>query len=122
LRIDEVLIDLSWMLESFIDRALRDLIEHHAKRGFAGRFGTISSGEVLADCFAFAIRVGGEIDSLQLLSQPSSARRRSLVVSFLRIGNQLVSRFEIVLDVNSETFRRQIFDVAYRGLNQIVLS
>ena len=60
--IDEVPIDLAWMLESFIDRALRDLVEHHAKRGLRRSLRNDLLREVLANCFAFAIRVGGEID------------------------------------------------------------
>ena len=122
MRIDEVLIDLSWMLESRIDRALRDLIEHHAKRGLRGFLRNYLFGEMLADCFAFAIRVSGEIDCFGFFRGFLELGNDLLVVSFFRIGNELVSGFEIVFDIDSETFRRQIFNVAYRGLNQIVLS
>jgi hypothetical protein len=79
-------------------------------------------GEVLADRFAFAIRVGGQIDRFGFFRAFFSSATIFLLFRFFESGNQLVSRFEIVFDVNAETFRRQIFDVAYRGLNQIVLS
>jgi hypothetical protein len=75
---------------------------------------------VLADRFAFAIRVSREIDRFGFFGRLLQFRNDLLVVSFFVIGNDFVSRFEIVFDVDAETFRRQIFDVAYRGLNNEV--
>jgi hypothetical protein len=75
-----------------------------------------------ADRFAFAIRVSREIDRIGFLRRLLQFRDDPLVVAFLRIGNELVSRFEVVFDVYTQSFRRQILDMADRRLDQIVFS
>ena len=71
LRIHQVLVDLPRMLESFLHRPLGDLIESDAMDRDAVRLlATLAAaiarqflGEMRRDGFAFAIRIGGEIDS-----------------------------------------------------------
>ncbi len=106
MRIDEVPIDLARIFESSIDRALRDLIEHHAIRGLGWSLRNDLFSEVLADRFAFAIRVGGKIDRVGLFRSLLQFGNDLLVVSFLRIGNEFVGRFEIVLDVDTEALSK----------------
>src|SRR5262249_35197975 len=122
LRIDEVLIDLSWMLEGSIDGAFRDLIEHHAEGGLGWSLRNDLFGEMLADCFAFASVGGCGINRFSFFCGLLQFRNDLLVVSFLRVRDELVRRLEVVIYIDSESLRRQIFDMAYRGLNQIVLS
>ena len=62
--VDQVLVDLFRMLESFLHRALGDLIEHHAKGRYGGFLRDDLLREVLADGFAFSIRVGGQVNSV----------------------------------------------------------
>ena len=77
---------------------------------------------MLADRFAFTIRVSGEIDGVSFFGGLLQLGNDLLVVALFRIGNYFVGRFEIVFDVNAQAFRRQIFDMADRGHHQIVLS
>ena len=59
---------------------------------------------MLADCFAFPIRVGREIDSVSFFCGLLQFRNDPLIVSFLRVGDEFVRRLEIVFDVDSESF------------------
>ena len=77
---------------------------------------------MLANRFTFSVRVSREIDVVCGFGGGLQLRNNLLIVSFFGIGNYFVGRFEIVVDINSQTLGRQILDVAYRGLNQIVLS
>jgi len=77
---------------------------------------------VLADRFAFAIRVSREIDRVRFFRRFLQFRDDPLVVAFLRIGDQFVSGFEVVVDVDAESLLRQILDMTDRGLDQIVFS
>ena len=106
------------MIERRLDRALRDLVEHHAMRRFRRTLRNDLFLQMLADRFAFAIRVGGQIDRVSFFRRFLQFRDDPLVVAFLRIGDQFVSGFEIVVDVYTEAFRGQIFDMADRGLNE----
>jgi hypothetical protein len=83
LRVDEVPIDLAWMFERCIDRAFRDLVEHHAMRRFGGTLRHDLFREMLADRFAFTIRVSGEIDRFCFFGRFFQFRDDLLVVSFL---------------------------------------
>jgi hypothetical protein len=66
------------MFESGVDRPLRDFVEHHAMRRLRRTFGNNLFGEVLADGFAFAIRVSGEIDCVRFFRR------------FLQFGDDLL--------------------------------
>ena len=55
------------MLERFLHGALGNFIEHHAERGLGRLLRNYFFGEMLADSFAFTIRVGGQIDCVDFL-------------------------------------------------------
>jgi hypothetical protein len=122
LGINEVLVDLSGMLERLIYRPLGDLIKHHTKRRLGRSFRHYLFGQVLADRFTFSIRVSREINCASFFGRLLQLGNNLFVVPFPGIRNYFVGRFEIIVDINPQAFGRQIFDVSYRGLNQIVLS
>ena len=110
------------MLESLVDRAFRNLIKHHAEGSFGWPFGNDFFRQMLANRFTFPVGVSGEIDVICAFGSGLQFRNNPLVVSFFGIGNYFIGGFEIIVDINAQTFGRQILNVAYRGLDQIVLS
>ena len=79
-------------------------------------------GEMLADRFAFAIRVGRQINCRHLFCSLLQVGDDLPVIALLGIGNDLVIRREIILDIHSEPLRRQIFNVPDRGLHDEVVA
>ena len=71
------------MFERIVNCALRDLIEHHAISRLGWSLWNDLFGEVLADRFAFAIGVGGEIDCVCFFCGLLQLSDDLLVVSFL---------------------------------------
>ena len=70
LRVDDLLIDAAGIFDGVLDRLGRDLIEEHAVD-----FGLVvveNLFQVLANRFAFAIRIGGKQDSVGGSSRRSS--------------------------------------------------
>jgi hypothetical protein len=110
------------MIECLVNRSLRDLIEHHPKSGLGGTLRHNLFGQMLADCFAFAVRVSCEIDSVCFFGGLLQLGNDLFIITLSSIGNYFIGRFEIVVNINSQSFRRQIFNMTYRGLNQIVLT
>ena len=113
---------MSGIIKRRIYGSFGDLIEHHAIGGFGRTFRNYLFGQVLADGLALAVRVGGKIDGVRVFGGLLQFRHDSFVVSFSGVRNYFVGWLEIIVDINSQAFGRQIFDVAYRGFNQIVLS
>ena len=108
LRIHEILVDVTRMLESFTDGTLRDLVKSDAANalrfiallfflfllpvGFAQFFRQVGS-----DGFSFAIRIGREIDGIhpeRQLLQPGD--------NFLFTRNHHVFGLEVIVDVDAE--------------------
>src|SRR5207249_1619671 len=79
-------------------------------------------GEMLADRFALAIRVGREINCRSLFCSLLQVSNDLSVITLLGIGNDLVIRREIILDIHPEPLRRQIFDMPDRGLHDEVVA
>ncbi len=109
------------MIERFVDRTFRDLIKHHPERRFCWALGNNLFGQVLADCLTLTIRVSREVDGVGFFRSLLQLSNDLLVISFSGIWNYFVGRFEIIVDIDAQALARQIFDVAYRGLHQIVL-
>ena len=70
------------MFERSVHRAFRDLIEHHPIRRLGRSLGNDLFGEMLADRFTFAIRVGGKINRFGFFRSLLQFRNDLLVVSF----------------------------------------
>src|ERR1035438_2948226 len=67
LRVHQVLVHLPGVLEGQIDSLLGDLVEHHAENLGDALFVLQFFLEVVADGFAFAVRIGREIDFIHIL-------------------------------------------------------
>ncbi len=110
------------MLERRLHGAFGNFIEHHAKGGH-GRFpGHDLFGQMLADRFAFAIRVGREKDRVGGFRGLLQIRHDFPVVALLGVGDDFVMRLEIILDVDAQVFRGQILDMPDRGHHDVVLA
>jgi hypothetical protein len=90
------------MLEGCLHGAFGNFVEHHPKRRNRRFLGHDLFGEMLADGFAFTIRVSGEIDRVSALRRPFQIGNDLLIVTLFRVGNDLVFRFEVVLDVDPQ--------------------
>ena len=110
------------MFEGRLHGALGNLIEHHAKGGHRRLLGHDLFGQMLANRFAFAVRVGGKINRGGGLRGLLQIRHDFLVVALLGIGNDFVMRLEIILDVHAQVFRGQILDMPDRGHHDVVLA
>ena len=62
--VNQVLINLFRVLESFVDRAFGNFIKHHAEGSFCGPLGHDLFRQMLTNRFALAIRVSGEVDGI----------------------------------------------------------
>ncbi len=122
LRVNQISVDLFRMLKGCLHCAFGNFIEHHAKGWYGWFLGNDLLGQVLADRFAFAIRVSGKIDRVGGLRSLLQIRNDLLVVTLLGVGNDFVMRLEIILDVDAQVFRRQILDMPDRGHHDEVLA
>ena len=104
------------MFKSLVHRPLGDLIEHHAIGRFCGTLGNDFLGKMLTNRLALSIRVSRKVNSVGRFGCLLQFSNDSLVITLAGIRNYFVSRFEIVVDIDAQSFRRQIFDVAYRAL------
>ena len=113
--IDDMLIDSAGMLHRGANCLWRDFVEKDAKD-----FGLVAVEdffEMLADRFAFPIRVGSEKDT------PCSLRRSAeFFDDFFFPGDEFVDGFEIVIEINSQLALGQILHVAERSLHDEVLA
>ena len=69
---------------------------------------------MLADCFAFTVRIGGQVNRLRFLR-----RRAQLAHNFFLRGNDGVLRGEVVVDIHSQLVLGEILDMTYRGLDRV---
>ena len=113
LRIDQVLVDGTRMLDGFLHDTARDLVEGHA----VGRI--VRDGQqifqVPGDGLAFAVRVRCEIDAVGVLCGLLQLRD-DLFLALERI----VFRLKVMLDIDAQRALRQIAQVAHAGLDLIV--
>ena len=110
-------------LESLLDAARRDLVEHHPEKrraGFLLAFPlTVAVDlflEVMTDSFALAIRVSRQVYRAHLLRG-----RLQLLDQLLLAFDNLVPRLEAVLHIHREVLFRQVLDVAKRSHHDVVL-
>ena len=90
------------MFEGFLDRALRNLVEHHAVSRHRRFFRHDFFGEMLTDCLAFTIRVGGQVNRARRPGSLFEIGNYLLVISLPGIRNDLVFRREIILDIDAQ--------------------
>ncbi len=119
------------MLESGLDCPLRDFVEGDPANAsavgvvFFGCFGLLLFlaavaefvGKMRSNGFAFAVRIGREIDGV--------GRKRQLLQlgeDLLLAGNDDVLRTETVFDIDTETALGQVFHVAERGVDSEILA
>ena len=110
------------MLERLLHGAFGNLVEHHAEGRHHRLLGHDLFSQVLADRFAFTIRVGGQINCRGSLGGLLQIGNNLFVVALLRIGNDFVFRLEIILHVDAQALRRQILDMPDRGHHHEVLA
>src|SRR5581483_2831353 len=116
LRINQIVVDLNGLLESFLNGRFGDLVEEDAidlTLLFAAPADFF--GDVAADGFAFTVGVGGDVNRLGVFG------------GFLQLSDDLflarhdfVSRLEVVFDVHAEAFFREVLDVTDRGENFVI--
>ena len=107
LRIHEIHIDFARIFHSRTHGFRRYFVEldtHLVALNSEGVF------EVPADCFAFAVRVGCEIDFFVFFD-----RLRKFFNRFFLVGRHDVLRFETVFYIDSQRSLRQIAHVPFRG-------
>ena len=102
------------VVDGVVDRRLGDLVEHHPLHRHL-RLQVLE--EVPADGFALAVLVGREVELDGVLQ-----RRPQVLDHLLAAFGQLVRRLEPVVDVDGETLRRQVGDVAHRGAHVVVVA
>jgi hypothetical protein len=124
LGVDQVVVDLSEVLEAALDGLAGDLGKGDAVDGDGG---LEDLEQVPGDGLALAIAIRGEVQGVGLLEQPLELRDLLLLV---RVHH--VVRLEVVLDVHRELAHRgllelgrqllglgQVPDVAHRGLDDV---
>ena len=115
LRIHNVLIDAPGFFHGCPNRLRSDLVEENAEDL---AFVVVENlFQVLADRFAFTIRVRSEKDALS----PFCCRAEFLDNLFFS-RNEFVDRLEIVFDIDAQLALRQILDVAKRSLHHEFLA
>ena len=115
LRVDDMLVDAARILDGRANRLRRDLIKKDAEH-----FGLVAVEdflEVLANRFAFAVRVSGEQNAIR---GPGGSAQ--FLDDFFFSGYDFVDRLEMVLDIDAELALRQVLDVAERGLHDEFLA
>ncbi len=141
LSIDQILIDVAGMLESFLHGAFGDFVEGDAADAaepvsifififvftlrfvvgflflFPGAVVGELAGEMRSNGFAFAVGIGSEIDGVD-----AEGQLLQLGQNFLFAGNDDVLSAEVVVDVHTQSALGQIFHVAVRGLDGEVLA
>jgi hypothetical protein len=100
-------VDVPWVVHGLIDRGSCDLVEHHP---FHRHLRLEVLHEMPADRLALAVFVGGEIQLAGVLQ-----RSTEILDNLLAAVGQLIGGPEPVLDVDCESLRREVGDVAYRG-------
>ena len=114
-RVDNLLIDSAGVFDSRTNRFRRDFIEEHAKNfGFAA---IQNFFQMLANGFAFTIRISREKYATR--SFRSSAE---FLDDFFFAGDDVVHRFEVMLDVDPELAFGQVLDVAERRFDYVVVA
>ena len=111
LRVDEVFIDVRGMTERFLNCRLGDFVEQHTAHGLlilAAPFQLFF--DVPADGLALAVRVGGDIDGVNLFSGSLQFANH-----FLFAGDDFISWLEVIIEIDADAFLGQILDVADRG-------
>ena len=121
LRVYQVTVNLTRMPKGLLHRFLRDLIKGDAVDGLAVFFLLSAITQLFSQMrgygFAFAVRVRGQINR-----DGSFGQLFQLGHNFLFAGNDDVLGGKVAFDVHTQLALRQVFDVAKRGFNFVVLS
>ena len=115
LRINDVLIDPAGFFDGRANRLRRDFIEEDAED--LGLVPVENFFQVLADRFAFTIRVSREKNAIGGLRCGAQ-----FFNDLFFAGNDFVDRLEIVVDIDTELALGQILHVAERGFHDKVLA
>ena len=113
LRIDQILIDLAWVLDALGDDLLRDLVEGHALGLFIVQIQ--KRFQVPRDGFALAVRVRCKIHGVAALGGLFE-----LADELLFSANGLIDGLEVVLDIDAQLALGQVAQMAHRGHDLIV--
>ena len=107
-------IELARLLEGFLHAFFSNLVEHHAQGAlvqiFDAAFGFEDFVDMPRNGFAFAVRVGGQIEGVGFFSSSHDG-----VDVLFALGWHFVFHGEIVLGIDSAVFRHQIAHMAEGG-------
>ncbi len=115
LSIDHLHVDLGRVVQRFLNRLLRDLVEHQAPDFLLLRAQLF--GQMPPDRFAFAVRVGCDVNVGRLFRGALQLRD-----NLLSCSDWLVGGSEPFVDVDTELALRQIADVSHRREHLVVAS
>ena len=115
LRIDQILIDLAWVLDALGDDLLRDLVEGHALGLIVRQIQQLL--QVPGDGLALAVRVGGKINKACVLGSLFQ-----LVAQLTLASDVDIFRCKIVFDVHTQTAFGQITHMTHRSHDLIALA
>ena len=113
LGVNQVTINLAWVIDRLLHRAPGDLLKDHTVDRRALRH-IHRLGDVPRDCLALAVGVSREIDRV------GTTNRLAQVAHHLRLRH-LVDRLEVMLNINREIALRQIANVAHTGGDSVAL-
>ena len=113
LGVDQIRIDVSRMGDSLLHRLFRDLVEGHALGALIAEIQQLL--EMPRDRLALAVRVGCEIDKVALVR-----RLAQLVDNLVLPLDRDIFRAEIVLNVDSHGFSRQITQMSHGSLDHVI--
>src|SRR5262249_20348196 len=115
LSVDEILVDVGWVLKGFLYRFFCDLVEQDPANGFAVLAAPFEFFlDVPADGFALAIGVGCDVDRLGFLC----GGLEFLYYLFLA-GDDFVGGLKLVLKIDADALLWQVFYVSNRGKNLV---
>ena len=107
-------IELARLLEGFLHAFFGNLMEHHAQGALVQIFDTAFGFEdfvyMPGDGFAFAVRVGGQIEGVGFFGGGHDG-----IDVLFALGRHFVFHGEIVLGIDGAVFRHQIAHVAEGG-------
>ena len=108
LRVDQVLRDVARLRDRLADRVARDLVEHHAMHVLAVERAQLFQqlGQVPGDRFAFAVRVGREVQRVGLLQ-----RARDRLHVLLVLVEDLIAHRELALRIDGAFLRHEVAHV-----------
>ena len=102
--IDQAIVERSWIVDCLINCSLGDFVEHHP---LYGHLGLEVLEQVPANGLTLAVFVGCEIELARIFQQ-----RPKVFDNNLAALGEFVGWFEAVVDIDGQTFARQVGNVA----------